>query len=142
MTGDNLNFKMTAQERARLLSEAEKARENAYTPYSHYQVGAALLTAGGRIYTGCNIENASYGATICAERVAAVKAVSAGEKDFVALAVVSDSEQPGTPCGICRQFLAEFTPQLLLIMGNLQGEVVVGRLDQYLPNAFSQDFLK
>jgi cytidine deaminase len=142
MTEDNLRFQLTAQERAALLRAAEQARENAYAPYSHYQVGAALLTAGGRIYTGCNIENASYGATICAERVAAVKAVSAGEKDILALAVIADSAQPGTPCGICRQFLLEFAPQLLLIMGNLQGQETVGRLDQYLPNAFSQEYLK
>ena len=142
MAEHNLGLKMTAQERANLLREAEKARENAYTPYSHYKVGAALLTAGGRIYTGCNIENASYGATICAERVAAVKAISTGEKDFLALAIIADSEQPGTPCGICRQFLLEFAPRLVLIMANLQGQVVEGRLDQYLPKAFSREYLK
>lgn len=133
---------LTAAQQAELLQAAEEARKNAYAPYSHYQVGAALLTASGRIYTGCNIENASYGATICAERVAVAKAVSAGEKDFVALAVVADSTQPGSPCGICRQFLVEFAPQLLLIMGNLQGQVKVGRLDQYLPSAFNQEYLK
>ncbi|NLW56028.1 MAG: cytidine deaminase [Firmicutes bacterium] len=142
MAEEHLPFELTAEQRAELLRAAEQARENAYAPYSHYQVGAALLTASGRIYTGCNIENASYGATICAERVAAAKAVSAGDRDFIALAVIADSAQPGTPCGICRQFLAEFAPQLLLIMGNLQGQEEVGRLDQYLPSAFSQEYLK
>lgn len=134
--------KISEEQKERLLAEARKAKEKAYTPYSNYKVGAALLTRSGQIFGGCNIENASYGATICAERVAAVKALSAGEKDFLALAVLSDSEEPGTPCGICRQFLVEFAPQLPLIMGNLQGKVIVGRLDHYLPSAFNKEYLK
>jgi cytidine deaminase len=142
MTEEHLPLELTPAQQKELLRAAEEARKTAYAPYSRYQVGAALLTASGRIYPGCNIENASYGATICAERVAVAKAVSAGENDFVALAVIADSAQPGTPCGICRQFLVEFAPRLLIIMGNLQGQVEVGRLDQYLPSAFNQEYLK
>lgn len=128
-------------ESRRLLDEAQKFRAKAYAPYSQYQVGAALLTKSGRIYGGCNIENASYGASICAERVAVARAVADGERDFVALAVVADGPEPGSPCGICRQFLAEFAPRLTLIMGNLEGKVRYGSLEQYLPYAFNKDYL-
>ncbi|NLM38066.1 MAG: cytidine deaminase [Firmicutes bacterium] len=124
----------------RLLEEAKKARLKAYAPYSGYQVGAAILTQSGRIFGGCNIENASYGATICAERVAVARAVAEGETDFVAMAVVADSPEPGSPCGICRQFLAEFAPRLTLILANLEGKVRRGSLDEYLPYAFNKDF--
>ncbi|WP_231133272.1 cytidine deaminase [Capillibacterium thermochitinicola] len=124
----------------RLLEEAKEARLKAYAPYSGYQVGAALITKSGRIFGGCNIENASYGATICAERVAVARAIAEGEKDFVALAVVADSPEPGSPCGICRQFLAEFAPRLQLILGNLDGKVRRGSLDEYLPYAFNKDY--
>lgn len=124
-----------------LLKAAEQVRENAYAPYSRYKVGAALLAASGRIYTGCNIENASYGATICAERVAACSAIAAGEKRFVALAVVTDGPAPGPPCGMCRQFLAEFNPELPIVLGNLHGKTVDGNLKDYLPQAFHGQFL-
>lgn len=132
---------ISAEETRRLLAEAKKARARAYTPYSQYKVGAALLTKSGRIYGGCNIENASYGATICAERVAVARAVAEGEQEFVALAVVADGPEPGSPCGICRQFLAEFAPRLTLIMANLTGKERYGSLDQYLPYAFNKDYL-
>lgn len=134
--------KISEEQKRKLLAEAKEARMKAYAPYSGYQVGAALLTSSGRIFRGANIENVSYGATICAERVAAVKAVSEGEDQFLALAVIADSEEPGSPCGICRQFLAEFAPKLPLIMGNLQGKVEVGSLDEYLPRAFDKEYLK
>lgn len=124
-----------------LLATARAAREKAYAPYSHYKVGAALRAASGKIYTGCNIENASYGATICAERVAACSAIAAGEKEFLTLAVVTDGPTPGPPCGMCRQFLAEFAPELPIILGNLQGDVVKGNLRDYLPQAFRGQFL-
>ncbi len=120
-----------------LIQSALQAREAAYTPYSHYKVGAALLGKSGRIYTGCNVENASYGATICAERVAVVKAVSEGEKEFEALAVAVDGDEPGSPCGICRQFLAEFGTGLRLILVNLKGDRLDSTLEEYLPNAFT-----
>lgn len=122
---------------AELIQKALQAREAAYAPYSRYKVGAALLGKSGRIYTGCNIENASYGATICAERVAAVKAVSEGELQFEALAVAVDGDEPGSPCGICRQFLAEFGTGLRLILVNLKGARVDSTLEEYLPEAFT-----
>ena len=120
-----------------LIAAAAQARTAAYAPYSQYQVGAALLGKSGRIYTGCNVENASFGATICAERCAAVKAVSEGETDFIALAVVVDGPKPASPCGICRQFLAEFNVELRLILANLDGKVVETTLKDYLPEAFT-----
>lgn len=125
-----------------LLKKAESALKHAYIPYSHYPVGAAILTGSGRIYTGCNIENSSYGATICAERVAACSAVAAGDLSFRALAVVTYSEEPGPPCGICRQFLSEFADDLPIIMANLKGEVRKGNLRTYLPAAFTGAFMK
>ena len=120
-----------------LVRKALQARESAYAPYSHYKVGAALLGKSGRIYTGCNVENASYGATICAERVVAVKAVSEGELEFEALAVAVDGDEPGSPCGICRQFLAEFGTGLRLVLVNLKGARVDTTLEEYLPEAFT-----
>ncbi len=129
-------------ESRRLLAEAQKYRAKAYAPYSQYQVGAAILTKSGRIYGGCNIENASYAASICAERVAVARAVADGEREFVALAVVADGPEPSSPCGICRQFLAEFAPRLTLIMANLEGRTRCGSLEQYLPYAFNKDYLE
>ncbi|NLC52985.1 MAG: cytidine deaminase [Firmicutes bacterium] len=136
------NFYLDEEQIQRLLEEAKKARLLAYAPYSSYQVGAALLTKGGRVYGGCNIENASYGAAICAERVAVARAIAEGETDFVAMAVVADSPEPGSPCGICRQFLAEFAPELPLIMANLDGKVRQGSLEAYLPYAFNKDYFR
>ena len=120
-----------------LIKAALEVREKAYAPYSGYKVGAALLGKSGRIYTGCNVENASYGATVCAERVATVKAISEGEYSFEALVVVVDGVEPGSPCGICRQFLAEFGADLKLILLNLKGDRIDATLDQYLPQAFT-----
>lgn len=125
---------MTDQE---LLKMAEEARANAYVPYSHFQVGAALLCDSGNIYTGCNIENASYSMTICAERTALAKAISAGERSFTALAVVCDTKGPGSPCGACRQFIVEFSPGCRVIMGNLRGDVLVRTVAELLPGFFS-----
>lgn len=128
--------------REKLIGEAIKVRENAYAPYSKYKVGAALLGKSGRIYTGCNVENVSFGATICAERAAVVKAVSEGETNFEALAVAVDSPTPGSPCGICRQFLVEFGKDLQLYLVNLQGKMVETTLDRYLPDAFGPRHLE
>lgn len=130
-----------AIDNSNLLKAAEQARENAYAPYSGYKVGAALRCASGKVYTGCNIENASYGATICAERVAACSAIAAGETGFVSIAIVTDGPNPGPPCGVCRQFLAEFAPELPIVLGNLQGKTVEGNLKDYLPQAFRGQFL-
>lgn len=127
--------------RERLIAAATEVRERAYTPYSHYKVGAALLGKSGKIYTGCNVENVSYGATICAERSAVVKAVSDGETTFIALAVVADGDQPASPCGICRQFLSEFGGDLLLILANLRGDRKETTIRELLPLAFDSRYL-
>jgi len=117
-----------------LIDAARQARQRAYAPYSSFSVGAALRVRSGRVFTGCNVENASYGLTICAERVAVVKAVSEGERDFEAIAVVS---QGGVmPCGACRQVLAEFNPNLRVIMVDLEGNNREFCLSQLLPEAF------
>lgn len=127
--------KLTDEVRQKLLDMAIQARRWAYAPYSNYAVGAALLTSSGKIYDGVNIENAAYPTTICAERVAVFKAVSEGERDFVAIAVVTSNA--GTPCGSCRQVLAEFGVNTLVIIGDTEGrvaqEVTVADL---LPGAF------
>lgn len=121
----------------RLIELAKGARERAYAPYSHFPVGAALLGRSGRVYTGCNVENASYPAGICAERCAVAKAVSEGEREFSAIAVVGDTEGPCAPCGICRQVLAEFGPDIQVIMTNLKGNVRVVAAADLLPGAFT-----
>ena len=115
---------MTELETQKLMDCAIKARENAYSPYSHFAVGAALLCEDGTLFEGCNIENASYGLTNCAERTAIFKAVSEGHTKFKALAVVADTEGPCAPCGACRQVMAEFKIPLI-IMGNLMGNIKI-----------------
>lgn len=119
-----------------LLDAARRAREHAYVPYSGFKVGAALLTDGGRIVTGCNFENASFGATICAERAAVAAAVAEGEREFIALAVVADGDEPVTPCGICRQVLAEFAPDMPVIMANVAGRRRTMTVRELLPGMF------
>ncbi len=133
---------LTAFNMQELVDLAREARQHAYAPYSKYQVGAALLAKSGKIYTGCNVENASYGATICAERTAMVKAVAAGEREFTAIAIVTDGSKLAAPCGICRQFLAEFGLELQIILANLKGEIKQSSLADYLPAAFNQTFLQ
>jgi cytidine deaminase len=119
-----------------LVAAARKAREFAYAPYSHFQVGAALRTASGRIFCGCNVENLSYGLTICAERAAVFAAVAAGETQFEAVAVVADSIQPVTPCGACRQVLAEFAQgDLRICSANLQDQRFESTIAELLPRA-------
>ena len=119
-----------------LIAYARDAREHAYAPYSHFKVGAALLGRSGKVYTGCNVENASYPAGTCAERCAVGKAVSEGEREFTAIAVIGDSEGPCAPCGICRQVLSEFNPAIKVIMTNLQGDTWVCAVSDLLPGAF------
>lgn len=119
-----------------LIEEAKKARERAYVPYSKFKVGAALLAASGRIYRGCNIENASYGLSNCAERTAIFKAVSEGETEFLALAVVADTKEPTAPCGACRQVMEEFKiPKIIL--ANIDGGHTVFMLRELLPYSFT-----
>ena len=119
-----------------LYAEALKARENAYAPFSGFQVGAALLTEDGQVYTGVNIENSSYGATICAERTAFVKAISEGHRKFKALAVTAGEEQEALPCGICRQFMYEFSPELEIITGTDEEHLNIRTLEELLPLGF------
>ena len=128
---------MTELEIQKLVDCAIKARENAYSPYSHFAVGAALLCEDGTLYEGCNIENASYGLTNCAERTAIFKAVSEGHIKFKALAVVADTEGPCAPCGACRQVMAEFKIPLI-IMGNLMGNIKIVTIEELLPFSFSE----
>jgi cytidine deaminase len=117
-----------------LLQLALDARTRAHAPYSSFAVGAALLDAEGRTFTGCNVENVSFGLTICAERVAIGSAITSGSKDFRAIAVVSDSSQPVVPCGACRQVMAEFSPDLRIISATLGGAVTEFRLALLLPS--------
>lgn len=132
---------MQIDERA-LAMAAFEARESAYAPYSHFKVGAALLTAEGKIYKGCNIENAAYSVVICAERTALFKAVSEGERNFAALAVVGSLEGevntlPSAPCGVCRQALAEFCPpDMPVIMAKTPDDRIVMSLEELLPLSF------
>jgi cytidine deaminase len=118
-----------------LVALAKEARRNAYAPFSNFAVGAALLAKSGQVYSGCNVENASYGLSICAERVALFKAVAAGEREFVAIAVVT--ETGATPCGACRQVLREFGGDLRVIVANLKGERRVYTLEELLPHSFT-----
>ena len=124
-----------------LMSEAQKARNFSYSPYSHFRVGAALLTRSGKVYRGCNIENAGYSATNCAERTAIFKAISEGERDFEAIAIIGGREGETAkfcaPCGVCRQVIAEFCPKdFKIILGNEEKQEVY-TLDSLLPFAFT-----
>jgi cytidine deaminase len=125
-----------------LLKIAIEAKEKAYAPYSGFRVGAALLTENEKVYDGQNIENASYGATNCAERTAIFKAVSGGERKIKAIAIASDSKDIIYPCGICRQVIAEFgDSNTIIICSSLSGEVREYRLDEILPFAFSKEVM-
>jgi cytidine deaminase len=123
-----------------LLAFARNAQEKAYAPYSNFRVGAAIF-AGGEIYEGCNVENAAYGSTVCAERGAAMAAVLAGSTFFDSIAVVGDSQDPTVPCGACRQFLAEFNPEMRVVMGGSEDHVRVATLEELLPDAFVRGYL-
>ncbi|ACX51310.1 cytidine deaminase [Ammonifex degensii KC4] len=121
-----------------LVRLALEAKERAYAPYSGIKVGAALLTREGKVFTGANVENASYGLTLCAERVAAVKAVSEGMKEWLVLAVAWNREDFCRPCGACRQVLFEFAPALRVLMANARGEYEEEVLAALLPSAFAK----
>jgi cytidine deaminase len=119
-----------------LVAAARRAREHAIAPYSRFRVGAALRTGTGRIVTGCNVENASYGLTMCAERVALFKALSEGERAFTAIAVVADTEVPTPPCGACRQLLWEYCGDVPVVLANLTAVTAQHQLAALLPHAF------
>ena len=119
-----------------LVQGAIEAKESAYAPYSNFRVGAALLTKKGNVYFGCNVENRSYGLTVCGERVAMQNAVSAGERKFEALAVATDSEDFVPPCGACRQVIWEFSKDLRVILTNRKGETKTTKIQDLLPTPF------
>ncbi|WP_186003871.1 cytidine deaminase [Parageobacillus genomosp. 1] len=123
-----------------LIEEAKKAREYAYVPYSKFKVGAALLTKDGKVYRGCNIENAAYSMCNCAERTALFKAYSEGDTEFAALAVIADTPRPVPPCGACRQVISELCPSdMKVILANLNGDIMELTVNELLPQAFSAE---
>ena len=125
----------------RLIAAAKAVRENAHAPYSNFRVGAALRAKSGRVYTGCNVENSTYGLTVCAERVAIFKAVSEGERGFDAIAVVADTDMPTPPCGACRQLIWEFCGDVDIILANMKGKVEVVHTSAIFPRPFDSSFL-
>ena len=125
-----------------LMEEAKLARQKAYTPYSKFKVGAALLTKDGKLYHGCNIENAAYSMCNCAERTALFSAYAENDRDFAALAVVADTDRPCSPCGACRQVMAELCPHdMPVYLTNLKGDVEETTIGGLLPGAFSPEDL-
>jgi cytidine deaminase len=125
-----------------LVAAALAAREHAHAPFSKFKVGAALEDESGRVYTGCNVENATYGLTICAERVAVFKAISEGARKFKRIAVAADTEALTPPCGACRQILWEFCGDAELILTNLHGKTETIRLKDLFPRPFDASFLE
>lgn len=124
-----------------LIAAAHAAREHAHAPFSKFRVGAAVRTKSGRVFAGCNIENASYGLTLCAERVAIFKAISEGEREFDAIAVVTDADTLTPPCGACRQIIWEFCGDVLVILANLRGKIERERSLNLLPRPFDSSHL-
>jgi cytidine deaminase len=125
-----------------LLEAARAVRENAYAPFSKFKVGSALLTDDGQIIAGSNVESASYGLTVCAERVAVWNAISHGKRHIEKIAVVADTEELTPPCGVCRQIIWEFGGDIPVILGNLHGKSETVRMKDLLPRAFDTKFLK
>ncbi len=124
-----------------MIAVAKKARENSYSPYSKFEVGAALITGSGTIFGGCNVENASYGATVCAERTAVGNAIVNGERNPVAMVIITDADHPIAPCGICRQVLAEFCDDIPILLIDGSGNRRLTSLIELLPLQFSgEDF--
>jgi cytidine deaminase len=133
---------LKAVEKDYLIEAARVVRERSISPFSHFRVGAAVETVDGKIFTGCNIESASFGLTACAERVAIWKALSEGEKRFKRIAIVADTEQLTPPCGTCRQIIWEFARDATVTLANLRGEVETDEVRDLLPRAFDARFLK
>ncbi|MBH0360866.1 cytidine deaminase [Bacillus toyonensis] len=130
-------------DKKKYIEEANKMLSKAYIPYSKFPVGAALVTKEGKIYTGCNVENASYGLCNCAERTAIFKAVSEGERDFSYLVITGETDGPISPCGACRQVIAEFCdPKMRVLLTNVKGDEKEVTVEQLLPGAFTIDDLK
>lgn len=126
-----------------LIEQAKYARQHAYIPYSKFPVGAAILASDGKVFTGCNIENASFGMTNCAERTAIFKAVSEGTTTFKAIAVIADTDGPCSPCGACRQVIAEFcTKDMPVFLANMNGDIQKTTVGELLPGAFSPEDVK
>lgn len=125
-----------------LVSAAKQARQNSYAPYSDFRVGAAIETDDGEIYTGCNVESASYGLTVCAERVAIWKAISEGKHKITNIAVVADTKELTPPCGVCRQIIWEFGGNIPVTLANLNGGRETVEMKDLLPRAFDTKFLK
>jgi len=124
-----------------LIGAAREARINAYAPYSRFAVGAAALGADGKVYTGCNVENAAYGLTNCAERTAMFKAVSEGNRKFRAVAIYADTDQFCSPCGACRQVMSEFGRDLFVIQADNNGQYIINTIEELLPGVFSGELL-
>ena len=122
-----------------LINKAKNAREHSYSPYSRFKVGAALKTKNGMVFTGCNIENSSYSLSICAEREAIFKAISAGERDLDTIAVVTDSDKLTTPCGACRQVMWEFSKDMTIVVANLKGKKKEFKIKELLAHPFGKD---
>ena len=133
--GRGVSDDVAGMDRDSLVQAAKAARLHAHAPYSNFFVGAALECADGSVFTGCNVENLSFGLTICAERVAIGAAVAAGKRDFRCIAVAADTSEPVSPCGACRQVMAEFNPALPIILSTLGGKTEEFTLDQLLPRA-------
>ena len=133
---------MSEEDSQSLIAAAQRARLQSVAPFSNFLVGAAVRTENGKVYTGCNIESASYGLTVCAERVAIWKALSEGERHFTELAVVADTESLTPPCGTCRQIIWEFAKSASIIFANLKGERETFQIRDLLPRAFDARFLK
>jgi len=125
-----------------LVEAAKRVRENAFAPYSNFKVGSAVISEDGKIFSGCNVESASFGLTVCAERVAIWKAVSEGESELAGIAVVADTEELTPPCGVCRQIIWEFCGDVPVILANLKGDVEKILISELLPRAFDNKFLK
>jgi cytidine deaminase len=130
------------EQELRLIEAAKEVRERAYAPFSNFKVGASVSTDDGKIYTGCNVESASFGLTVCAERVAIWKAVSEGQMKFKQVAVVVDTEELTPPCGVCRQIIWEFCGDVPVTLANLHGQSETVQMRDLLPRAFDSKFLK
>lgn len=142
LSDKNLTLAQLNDAEQELCKAALDQRLQAYAPYSHFSVGAALRCEQGEVFVGCNVENASFGLTVCAERHAVAAAVSAGQQKFKQMAIASDMQAPASPCGACRQVLNEFAPQLEILLVNIDGVVERTRLDLLLPRSFNGEMFR